>query len=559
VRTTAIILFSFLSYGLFAQSTTRFKTVGSAVYLSDSCFRLTAAISFQSGSVWYDTRLDLRQDFSFECEINLGGIDEMGADGIAFVLQPLSSDTGSAGQGIGYGGIAPSIAIEFDTWQNAADPAYDHIALVRDGQATHSSGTTLVGPIEMLPGGANAEDRVSRPARFIWDATNKRLSCYYDGVLKFEINIDLIKDIFQGNPYVYWGFTAATGGQWNDQRVCFSKIKFVEECPTAKIIAKNPVCLGDTLIMKATGGKTFNWTGPGNFKSTDSVITIFNASNSTAGLYLLTAVDSVCIDTATIDIVVKSRTIAAITSNAPLCEGDSLVLTGSGGINYLWKGPNNFSSSSSLVGIPNVSVAYSGQFRLIVDNGACKDTAFTNVLINAGPKISSKDTLVEAGTVLDLALVSSADVKSWLWTPPEQLSCTTCPVPTANLLRDGTYIATVSNASGCNAKGNYAILFKCDLKNIFIPNAFTPNGDGLNDYFYPMGSGIRQVISMKVFSRWGDLVYEKKNFPANDRSYGWDGKIKSNILSSNIYTYTITLECSEGQIVDRKGSISLIR
>src|SRR5687767_2798244 len=79
---------------------------GDAVTIAPNHFRLTEEIQNQGGSVWYQTRLDLRYDFEINAELNLGRLNDNGADGMAFVLQPLSSDLGGEGGGIGYQGIS---------------------------------------------------------------------------------------------------------------------------------------------------------------------------------------------------------------------------------------------------------------------------------------------------------------------------------------------------------------------------------------------------------------------------------------------------------------------
>ena len=112
---------------------TDYNVVGSAQFIeTDSSYLLTEELGNQSGAVWSLETVDLSKDFEVKSKLNLGNIQGAnGADGIAYVLQPLSSDQGSSGGGIGYMGINPSVAVEFDTYKwNSNDPDGDHAAVV---------------------------------------------------------------------------------------------------------------------------------------------------------------------------------------------------------------------------------------------------------------------------------------------------------------------------------------------------------------------------------------------------------------------------------------------
>src|SRR5215212_529859 len=104
---------------------------GSASQNSCNCYTLTNAVNWQSGSVWNSIKIDLNNSFDFHFNVYLGCQDGNGADGIVFILQPLSTSIGTGGEGMGFQGIQPSIGITLDTWQNAglSDPAFDHISI----------------------------------------------------------------------------------------------------------------------------------------------------------------------------------------------------------------------------------------------------------------------------------------------------------------------------------------------------------------------------------------------------------------------------------------------
>jgi gliding motility-associated-like protein len=89
--------------------------------------------------------------------------------------------------------------------------------------------------------------------------------------------------------------------------------------------------------------------------------------------------------------------------------------------------------------------------------------------------------------------------------------------------------------------------------------AFTPNADGENDFFYPHGKGVTQVTRFRIYDRWGELLYERTNMPINDRSYGWNGTYKNQILKPDVYVYIIDATCTNGEPLQIKGDISLVR
>ncbi|WP_276480535.1 lectin-like domain-containing protein [Paraflavitalea pollutisoli] len=188
------------------------------------CYTLTNDQPTQAGSVWNKTQIDLRQSFDFKFNVNLGSKDGTGADGIAFVLQNISLSIGTTGEGMGFGGVVPSIGIPIDTWQNGNqnDPSYDHISINRDGDVNHTSANNLAGPVSAIDGIDNIEDGQFHVLRVTWNATTQKLTAQIDGVERVAATIDMVGQVFGNNPMVYWGFTAATGGSSNRQRFCTS-------------------------------------------------------------------------------------------------------------------------------------------------------------------------------------------------------------------------------------------------------------------------------------------------------------------------------------------------
>ena len=201
-------------------SAQQYQLNGNAVANSCNCYTLTNEANTQSGSAWNRTLFDLTNSFDFRFSVNLGCKDETGADGIVFMLQQMSTSLGASGGGMGFEGVSPSVGILLDTWQNLEnnDPAYDHISIQANGVLTH--GTDLAGPVPASAISDNIEDCAWHIFRITWDPATQWLRAYFDGSLRVEKQIDLVTTIFNNNPQVYWGFTAATGGSNNRQQFC---------------------------------------------------------------------------------------------------------------------------------------------------------------------------------------------------------------------------------------------------------------------------------------------------------------------------------------------------
>lgn len=211
---------------LWAQATIGDFTISGATYLTEQqCFRLTEDIDYTSGSIWYKYPISLSKPFAIELSIMVGCEDEIGADGMVFVFTDRQNRLGYVGEGIGFGGLVPSIGIEIDTWQNyhLNDPADDHLAIMVNGRVGHYN--DLVGPTIIN----NIEDCYQHSFFVIWQPDIQKLSVEIDRQEIVSAQVDLLNDVFRGNDQVYWGMTAATGRYNNIHEVCFDRISMGPE------------------------------------------------------------------------------------------------------------------------------------------------------------------------------------------------------------------------------------------------------------------------------------------------------------------------------------------
>ncbi|RMF02804.1 MAG: hypothetical protein D6772_03025, partial [Bacteroidetes bacterium] len=207
-------------------------------------------------------------------------------DGLVFGLQPVSTSIGGSGGDLGFGMVQPSLGVEFDTYQNLDynDPAFDHITIIRDGVLNHTlSGGALAGPVSANAMEPNIEDCQYHPLRITWDAPAQTLSVYFDCELRLTYTADLVNEVFGGDPLVFWGFTAATGGLNNTHEVCFAYTSFLDE------LTDQTICPGEAVQLEASGGLSYQWTPMAGLS--DPTIANPIASPDTTTLYTVVITD----------------------------------------------------------------------------------------------------------------------------------------------------------------------------------------------------------------------------------------------------------------------------
>ncbi len=145
------------------------------------------------------------------------------------------------------------------------------------------------------------------------------------------------------------------------------------------------------------------------------------------------------------------------------------------------------------------------------------------------------------------------------WSPSENLSCDNCPFPSVTLQSSQSYTLTILDSIGCEQTANIEIIVN-DIPDVYIPNAFTPNGDTFNDRFTIFGNSlIAEVTYLRIFDRWGELVFEAQNFTPNDETKGWNGLLKGEAVLQGVYVYTCEIKTTRNQRLEFSGDLTLLR
>ncbi len=204
-----------------------------------------------------------------------------------------------------------------------------------------------------------------------------------------------------------------------------------------------------------------------------------------------------------------------------------------------------------------------GEYTLLIrDANGCLYEEF--ISLDEPPAV-----LVSLPAEIDLALGESVslngevlgqvDTVFYSWMPQSWIDCFDCPEVLVQPLETTTYVLTVTTPDGCTETASTLIRVSQEYP-VYIPNAFSPNGDGLNDSFFVFaGPAVSEVKMFRIFDRWGDLLYEASGFPPNDPKYGWDGFYRGRNVGVGFYTYYVVVEFIDGSEQIYRGGVHLVR
>ncbi|HWK04041.1 MAG TPA: PKD domain-containing protein [Puia sp.] len=255
---------------------------------------------------------------------------------------------------------------------------------------------------------------------------------------------------------------------------------------------------------------------------------------------------------------------AQITTTGSLCTGliqfnGTLVPPDADTITWAWNFGNGQTSALQNPAITAAPGTYTISLRTSITFG-CTDTTSRVVTIDSLPSIKGpKEITTPVGIPVTIPFTYSNDIVTYVWAPPINLDCNTCPNPTATLTNSQLYAVTVTDVNGCVSSDSILVKTICNGQNYFLPNTFSPNHDGVNDVFYPRGNSVYNIQSLRIFNRWGQMVFEKRDFPANSASDGWDGNFNGRPAPSDVYIYIAEVLCNNSQVVALKGDITLVR
>jgi gliding motility-associated-like protein len=264
-----------------------------------------------------------------------------------------------------------------------------------------------------------------------------------------------------------------------------------------------------------------------------------------------------CTATDNITITTVPYPLANAGNDTTICYNTSAQLSGShDGSSFSWSPVSSLINANTLT--PVAWPARNTEYVLTsLDNKGCPKPGRDTVLVNVLPKIrpfAGNDTLVVVGQPLQLNAEGGV---SYLWIPPNGLNDANIKNPIAIYGREVDsirYTVRVFNEVGCYDSAFVAVkVFKTNPY-VFVPSAFTPNGDGLNDVIRPIAVGVRDIKYFRIFNRWGQML-----FSTTVNQKGWDGKIKGTPQGSNVFVWMVSAIDYTGKPIFLKGTVTLIR
>lgn len=248
----------------------------------------------------------------------------------------------------------------------------------------------------------------------------------------------------------------------------------------------------------------------------------------------------------------------------PLCFGEAsglIEVAGSGGTGpYLYSLNGNDFQSTGLF-----QELFSGNYLLYMfDQKGCSDSIPASLFdpppiqVDAGP-----DQRLDLGFTTNLVGWVTSPIPEYtnFWTPEEQgrIDCVTCLDSEVAPVTTTTYVLTAIDSLGCRAQDSMQIVIDL-LRPIYIPNVFSPNSDGANDFFTAYGGpAATQIRLLRVFDRWGGLMFETRNQLLNDEVQGWNGMYRGKLVNPGVYVYLIEVEFVDGVTGLYKGDVTVLR
>jgi gliding motility-associated-like protein len=321
------------------------------------------------------------------------------------------------------------------------------------------------------------------------------------------------------------------------------------------------ICRGQSAQLNATGGLTYDWSPFTGLSCTTCSNPV--ATPLTTTQYVVTGYNSYgCAARDTVLITVPQPIDVIASGNTSICVGGSTALSVTGATTYVWSPAAGLSCTTCANPIANP--ANTTIYRVIgFDAYNCfQDTAYVAVGVGQYPVVNvGPDKVLATGSqfILTPTAATNGPIALWAWTPANDLSCANCPTPTVTAKKDICYTVKATNFFGCSGSDTMCIKVFCESSQVFIPNAFTPDGDGVNDVLVVKAKGIKLIKSFRIFNRWGQVVFEKGSFIPNTDSYGWDGKVKGIAAPPDVYVYTCEVVCEDDTPYTYKGNVAIIK
>jgi gliding motility-associated-like protein len=310
-------------------------------------------------------------------------------------------------------------------------------------------------------------------------------------------------------------------------------------------------CLGGDVSLMAGGANEYFWTGPNGYSSNLQSPVLPKVQYSDSGMYKVTGTtDLGCQKSDSTILRVYPNATATSSNGTFICEGLSTTLVAGGGIRYQWEPSSGLSSDT--VAAPRASPIENTRYQVKVTNKyGCSDTAYIKVNVWKTPQADAgPDLKTRLGLPVSLRGTAMGSDISWLWTPTIGLSAPLQLNPLVNPPRTTTYTLHVTSAHGCGTSTDDVLVKVFDK--IVIPNAFSPNGDGINDTWLIEPLYLFDEAVTEVYNRYGQVIYRSRGY-----STPWNGTNNGKPIPVGTYYYIIDLRVNKEPKFT--GSVTILR
>jgi gliding motility-associated-like protein len=313
-------------------------------------------------------------------------------------------------------------------------------------------------------------------------------------------------------------------------------------------------CINNDLALPSRPGfLDYEWKGPNGYQSNQSMPVIKNIKYSDEGLYTLLATNDVgCTALDSFQLAVSPAATISTNTVYAVCEGTTVQLAASGAGVFAWT-PASYLSDTK-IGNPVSTPVDSIQYTVILTNTyGCKDSALVNINVFKKVVVSAgTDQFILAGDTVTLNGFVRGTGVNYLWTSTGSIAVEQVIQPRVAPVVETSYTLSASATTGCgNASSTTTVRV---YKDVFLPGAFSPNADGLNDVYHIIKLDGYQLISFAIFNRLG-----KKVFSTNNANINWDGSFQGTPQAAGNYVYYLEMKRGTGKKIIRKGSIVLLR
>ncbi|MDO8998813.1 MAG: gliding motility-associated C-terminal domain-containing protein [Bacteroidota bacterium] len=315
----------------------------------------------------------------------------------------------------------------------------------------------------------------------------------------------------------------------------------VNPLPVISITSPSAICRGQNALMSSSGAVTYTWNNSVN-TSSQSVNPIVTTTYSVVGQDA-----NGCSNTGTVLINVFTQPTLNITGTPTVCVGNAITLSANGGINYNW---NTGETTNTITIEPQVNSVYT------VSSGIspCNSSTIFAVTVytpQSQTPFANPSTIIYGSSSVIYANSIAGNIFNWSYSP--DISCNSCETNTVSPNTTTIYTITATDNNGCIVTNTVLVQVDILCGDNFVPSAFSPNGDGFNDFWCVYGNCIT-TMNLQLYNRWGEKVFESDN-----KNNCWDGTYNGVMQNDAVFIYQLTAILINGEKVVKKGNVTLKR